>query len=92
MTWRAISDRPYSAVKSPTTANGFREWCRSEMRTLNNSEDMTLVDFLVSLPSAGRAAAQPDGLLIVFAHCAPVRIRHHHLLLLPLECVNWCLY
>ena len=37
----------------PTTAAGFRAWCRAEMQALNNSDDMTLVDFLVSLPSAG---------------------------------------
>jgi len=38
---------------APTTKAQFREWCRSEMKALHGSDDTTLVDFLVSLPSAG---------------------------------------
>ena len=37
----------------PTTAAAFKAWCRAEMRALNDSDDVTLVDFLLSLPSAG---------------------------------------
>ena len=38
---------------APTTKTQFQAWCRSEMKALNGSDDTTLVDFLVSLPSAG---------------------------------------
>lgn len=33
--------------------NALRAWCKSQMLALNNSDDMTLVDFLLGLPSAG---------------------------------------
>ena len=45
--------RAAEASPRPTNAAGFKEWCRAEMRALNGSDDTTLVDFLVSLPSAG---------------------------------------
>jgi len=47
------------SAPKPTTAAGFREWCRAEMRALNNSDDMTLVDFLVSLPSGEPCTLNP---------------------------------
>ena len=31
----------------------LRAWCKAQMSQLNNSDDMTLVDFLLGLPSAG---------------------------------------
>ena len=40
-------------ARRPTTAAAFKAWCRAEMRALNDSDDVTLVDFLLSLPSAG---------------------------------------
>lgn len=33
--------------------NALRAWCKAQMSQLNNSDDMTLVDFLLGLPSAG---------------------------------------
>lgn len=33
--------------------NALRRWCKMQMSQLNNSDDMTLVDFLLGLPSAG---------------------------------------
>ena len=33
--------------------NALRTWCKAQMSQLNNSDDMTLVDFLLGLPSAG---------------------------------------
>lgn len=38
---------------SPSPTMNFKAFCRAEMRVLNDSDDLTLVDFLISLPSAG---------------------------------------
>ena len=53
--WRLSTrlSRAAEASPRPTNAAGFKEWCRAEMLALNGSDDTTLVDFLVSLPSAG---------------------------------------
>ena len=48
--------RAAEASPRPTNAAGFKEWCRAEMLALNGSDDTTLVDFLVSLPSAGEVS------------------------------------
>ena len=44
-----------SATSMPplNNKNALRAWCKSQMLALNNSDDMTLVDFLLGLPSAG---------------------------------------
>ena len=38
---------------SPSPTMNFKAFCRAEMRVLNDSDDLTLVEFLLSLPSAG---------------------------------------
>jgi len=43
------SKQPKSKMPKPVAE--FRQWCGDQMRTLTGSNDMTLVDFLVSLPS-----------------------------------------
>ena len=47
----AASPQPLQLSPSPTA--NFKDFCRAEMKALNDSDDLTLVDFLLSLPSAG---------------------------------------
>ena len=42
-----------SAPAAAAPPGDFKSFCRAEMRALNDSDDLTLVDFLLSLPSAG---------------------------------------
>ena len=49
--WGAPAPAPAPAPASPS--GDFKAFCRAEMRALNDSDDLTLVDFLLSLPSAG---------------------------------------
>jgi hypothetical protein len=42
-----------SAPEKEKDPGDFKAFCRAEMRALNDSDDLTLVDFLLSLPSAG---------------------------------------
>ena len=45
---------PAAAAPAAAAPPGdFKSFCRAEMRALNDSDDLTLVDFLLSLPSAG---------------------------------------
>ena len=38
---------------APKNKRALQQWCKRAMKTLNGSEDLTLVDFLLSLASAG---------------------------------------
>ena len=44
---------PAPSASAPSSSVDFKSFCRAEMRALNDSDDLTLVDFLLSLPSAG---------------------------------------
>ena len=55
--WGAPTSSPMRSApnaSAPEKEKGdFKAFCRAEMRALNDSDDLTLVDFLLSLPSAG---------------------------------------
>ena len=50
-----IPQAPSNSLSLPplNNKNALRSWCKAQMSQLNNSDDMTLVDFLLGLPSAG---------------------------------------
>lgn len=39
-----------------TPASVSRDWCKGQMKLLNGSEDLTLVEFLMGLASSGETA------------------------------------
>ena len=47
------SSAPPSGSPPLNNKKALRAWCKVQMTQLNNSDDMTLVDFLLGLPSAG---------------------------------------
>jgi len=55
LTQSALSSSAAAPSGSPplNNKNALRAWCKAQMSQLNNSDDMTLVDFLLGLPSAG---------------------------------------
>jgi hypothetical protein len=48
-----IDGDSWGAPPAPKNKRALQQWCKRAMKTLNGSEDLTLVDFLLSLASAG---------------------------------------
>ena len=48
-----IDGDSWGAPPAPKNKRLLQQWCKRAMKTLNGSEDLTLVDFLLSLASAG---------------------------------------
>jgi len=48
-----ISSDSWGLPPAPGNKRALQQWCKRAMTTLNGSEDLTLVDFLLSLASAG---------------------------------------
>ncbi len=48
----AASSASATPFGGPSMSNEFRVWCSAQMQSLTGNEDLTLIDFLMSLSSA----------------------------------------